>query len=97
MVNKSFPDESDIVSILKSTFQISYLKVIDNSHLHARHAEARQSKGKHFSVLIVATDFDNKRPLDRHRMVYQALKDDLGSVIHALAVKAYTPGEYKGR
>ena len=68
------------------------LDIIDESHLHAGHPGARGGGG-HFNVTIVSTAFEGENLLARHRMVYDALGDAMKSEIHALSIKAKTPGE----
>jgi len=67
--------------------------VIDDSARHAGHAGVRESGGGHFTVHIVAACFAGLSRLERHRLVYQALKDDFGPMIHALSIRACTPDE----
>ena len=64
----------------------------DDSHLHAGHVGARDGGG-HYSVRIVAEQFDGLAPLARHRKVYAALDEMLNGPIHALAITALTPEE----
>jgi len=45
----------------------------------------------HYEVRIVSTAFEGKTPLERHRMVYAILGQDVGGPIHALSIKASTP------
>jgi BolA family transcriptional regulator, general stress-responsive regulator len=68
------------------------LEVVDDSHLHAGHAGARDGKG-HFSVRIRAAQFSGLRPLERHQLVYKALADMMQTEIHALAIVAVAPNE----
>ncbi len=79
-----------IRTLLEAAFSPAELDVQDDSHLHAGHAGARDGKG-HYSVRIVSTAFQDKRPLDRHRMVFEALGDMMITDIHALKVMAQTP------
>lgn len=83
-----------IESILQSTFDVTRLNVEDESALHAGHAGAREGGESHFRVLVVSRDFEGKPMAARHRLVYQAVKEFMPNPIHALTVKAYTPGEY---
>jgi acid stress-induced BolA-like protein IbaG/YrbA len=48
----------------------------------------------HFEALVVATQFDGKRPLARHQMVYALLGEAVGREIHALSIQAFTPSEW---
>ena len=69
------------------------LEIFDDSHEHAGHAGARESGGGHFQVFIVSDSFEGKNKVARHRMIYQAVSDLMPAKIHALAIRAYTPGE----
>lgn len=68
------------------------LEVIDDSHLHAGHAGARDGKG-HYTVRIVSARFANLRPIARHQLVYQAVSGMMHTDIHALSIVALTPDE----
>ena len=70
------------------------LDVIDDSAAHAGHAGARDGGG-HFQVLIVAAAFVGKSGVARHRLVYDAVRDLMPARIHALAITARTPDEYR--
>lgn len=77
---------------LNDAFTPQRLDIVDESHKHAGHAGAR-SGGGHFNVMIVADAFAGQTPLQRHRMIYSALGEELKQAIHALSIKAYTPTE----
>ncbi|MGI9234784.1 MAG: BolA family protein [Woeseiaceae bacterium] len=81
-----------IEAALAEAFSPTKLLVKDQSHLHAGHEGAR-SGGGHFDVTIVSAAFDGKRPLQRHRMVFEALASMMESEIHALRITAKTPQE----
>ena len=49
--------------------------------------------GDHYAVEVVSPAFTGKTPIQRHRMVYDPLKDILGGALHALALKTRTPDE----
>jgi BolA family transcriptional regulator, general stress-responsive regulator len=68
------------------------IEIIDESHLHAGHAGARSGRG-HYALRIRAAAFAGKTPIQRHRMVYEALGDMLQTDIHALGIKALAPEE----
>lgn len=72
---------------LIEAFSPTTLEVIDESHKHAGHAGARDGRG-HFSVTIVSSHFADRTPLERHRMIFQALEELLRTEIHALSIKA---------
>ena len=68
------------------------LEVIDESHLHVGHAGARGGAG-HFRIAIVAEQFQGLRPLQRHRLVYDAVQSMMPDEIHALSIEASAPNE----
>lgn len=49
----------------------------------------------HFEALVVAREFDGKRLLARHKLVYQTLGELVGNEIHALSIRAHTPEEWQ--
>lgn len=80
-----------IESALRQSLAPLALEVVDDSHLHAGHAGARE--GRHFTVRITSERFTGLRPVARHRLVYDALALLLPAGIHALAIHARSPGE----
>jgi acid stress-induced BolA-like protein IbaG/YrbA len=50
----------------------------------------------HFEALVVSADFEGKRPLARHQMVYATLGTRMGREIHALSLRTLTPAEQRG-
>ena len=79
---------------LTDKLSAQHLNVDDESALHATHAEAKKSKGGHYNVTVVSQQFNGKNTLERHRLVYDILKDEFKEKIHALSVRAYTPEEW---
>lgn len=76
-----------IRELLTQQFAPAELEIIDESHLHAGHAGARDGRG-HFRLRIVADHFRAMPPLKRHRAIYAALDDMMKSDIHALSIEA---------
>jgi len=72
---------------LEQAFSPESLEISDDSHLHVGHPGAREGKG-HFSVRIVSKRFQGTSPLERHRLVYEALGDLMLTDIHALKITA---------
>jgi BolA protein len=81
-----------IRALLASAFSPLELDIVDESHLHAGHAGAKEGKG-HFRVRIVAERFRGRKPLECHRLVYDALGTMMATDIHALSVTALAPPE----
>ncbi|MEM0906887.1 MAG: BolA family protein [Pseudomonadota bacterium] len=82
-----------IVARLEEVLAPQALDVIDESHLHAGHVGARPEGETHFRVIVTASAFDGLSRLARHRLVNEALREELEGPVHALAVRALKPGE----
>ena len=86
------PSAGDVEAELRAAFTAApVLEVVDDSHLHAGHAGARE--GRHFSVRIVSERFAGLPRLARHRLVYDALPQWRPRGTHALALTTLTPAE----
>jgi BolA protein len=82
-----------IAKKLKAAFSPRRLEVVDESHKHAGHAGARPEGETHFQVRIVAEAFQGKSLLDRHRLVNEALAQELAGPVHALSITALSISE----
>jgi BolA protein len=80
-----------ITGKLTEAFRPDDLKVVDESHLHKGHAGYRPEGESHFRVKITAEAFRGKSRVEAHRMVYDAVKDEIAEGLHALAIEARTP------
>jgi len=69
------------------------LDVINESELHAGHRSSPGTGQSHFRVLVVSEAMPGKSRVERHRIVNEALAAELRGGVHALAIKAYAPGE----
>jgi BolA family transcriptional regulator, general stress-responsive regulator len=78
--------------LLSQRFRPTHLEVRDESAAHARHASAG-GKG-HFRVRIVSLSFSGLKPLQRHRLVNEALAPLFETELHAVAMETLTPEEY---
>ncbi|MBI3774967.1 MAG: BolA family transcriptional regulator [Gammaproteobacteria bacterium] len=87
------PRVAQIRTKLTEAFAPQRLDIVDESHKHAGHEGARGGGG-HFNVMIVAEAFAGQTLIQRHRMIYTALGEELKQAIHALSIKAYTPAEF---
>jgi BolA family transcriptional regulator, general stress-responsive regulator len=76
---------------LREKLAPTQLTVTDDSHLHAGHAGARPGGESHFSVEIVSERFSGLTRVARHRLVNEALAEELAGPVHALAIKAFAP------
>jgi BolA protein len=82
---------TEIRSALQRELAPITLEIFDDSAAHAGHAGARE--GGHFRVTLVATVFEGRAQLERHRLVYAAVAPLMSRGIHALNIIARTPKE----
>lgn len=78
---------------LKAALSPLELTITDDSASHAGHAGARAGGESHFTVEIVSEAFAGQNRIARHRLVNQALAEELTGPIHALVIRAKAPGE----
>lgn len=78
---------------LKEALNPEHLEVTDNSHQHAGHAGSRPEGESHFAVVVVSKAFEGQNRVQRQRMVYAALAEEMANEIHALELKTLTPDE----
>ena len=55
----------------------------------------RTDDDTHFEAVVVAPQFDGRRNLQRHQLVYATLGPRMGREIHALSIQAYSPSEWR--
>ncbi|HEY5657938.1 MAG TPA: BolA family protein [Myxococcota bacterium] len=80
---------------LRDALDAARVEVVDESALHAGHAGAA-SGGGHFRALIVSDRFAGKSLLERQRLVYAALAEEMSGQIHALSMTTLTRDEWEG-
>ena len=47
--------------------------------------------GDHYAAEVVSESFKGKSRVQQHQMVYEALKGNMGGVLHALALQTSAP------
>ena len=83
-----------MTSKLQEAFNPSVLNLIDESHLHAGHAGANPQGESHFQLLIVSDRFEGVSRVQRQRLVYDVLSEEMKGRVHALQLKTLTQMEY---
>lgn len=81
-----------IEQTLRRVLFATEVHVEDESALHAGHAGAA-SGGGHYRVMVVSALFEGKNPVQCHRLVYDALEEEMQQAIHALALTTLTPSQ----
>ena len=76
------------------------LEIVDDSASHAGHAHMVMGPGRagkggetHFKLSVVSDKFAGLGTVQRHRLVYQLLAEELRGPVHALNLDTKTPSE----
>jgi len=80
--------KDQITRKLTDAFQPERLEVVDESHLHKGHAGHRPGGESHFRVKIAGPAFAGKSRVAVHRMIYDAVADEIAAGVHAIAIEA---------
>lgn len=90
MTSSAPPELLDTIRAkLEAALEPESLEILDDS---ARHAGHREAAGRfHLKVVAVARRFEGLSAVQRHRLVYDALAQELSGPVHALNVDARTP------
>lgn len=78
---------------LRAALAAEHVEVMDQSARHRGHAGALE--GGHYDAIVVSPRFAGLGLVERHRLVYSALGDLRERRVHALALKTFTPEEWK--
>ena len=87
------PLERTIRAKLEAATGAEVLEVLNESGMHNVPPKAET----HFRVVVVSSRFEGATRLRRHRVVHSALADELAGPVHALAIDAWTPAEWRAR
>ena len=77
-------DPVEITSLIEAGFDGALVKVMSGDNTH-------------FEALVVAKEFEGKRSIARHQLVYKCLGALVGNEIHALSIRAMTPDEWQAQ
>ena len=77
-------DPDEISGLIEAGFDNATVKVFSEDNTH-------------FEALVIAREFEGKRSLARHQLVYQCLGTLVGNEIHALSIRALTPDEWQAQ
>ncbi len=75
---------SEITRLIRAAFTDATVEVLSDDNTH-------------FEALVVASEFEGKRALARHQLVYDSLGALVGNEIHALSITALTPAEWRAQ
>ncbi|MFT3728790.1 MAG: BolA family protein [Terricaulis sp.] len=80
-------------SALAAHFTPTSLSLVDESSLHAGHAGARPGGETHYRLRIVSDAFAGLSRVARQRLVYDLVREEFDTGLHALALELKTPAE----
>jgi stress-induced morphogen len=70
----------DIARMIKERFPDAEIRIEDLA-----------GDSNHYAATVISEAFRGKSRVQQHQMVYEALKGNMGGVLHALALKTATP------
>ena len=70
----------DIARMIKESFPDAEVRIEDLT-----------GDGNHYAATVISEAFRGKSRVQQHQMIYDALKGNMGGVLHALALKTATP------
>jgi stress-induced morphogen len=70
----------DIARLIKERFPDAEIRIEDLA-----------GDGDHYAATVTSEEFRGKTRVQQHQMVYDALKGNMGGVLHALALKTAAP------
>tara|TARA_E500000331_G_scaffold179101_1_gene172510 strand:+ start:1053 stop:1319 length:267 start_codon:yes stop_codon:yes gene_type:complete len=77
--------KENIIKKLSLALSPLFIEVEDQSHLHAGHNEAAKNGGTHFKISIKSSKFNNIKPIERHRIAMNILKEEFNNGLHAVS------------
>ena len=82
--------QTQIEAKLMAAFEPERLRIDNDSKRHAGPAT-----DSHYRIIVVAAAFDGVSRVQRQRLVYGCLSDELAGPVHAIQMKCMTPAEYE--
>jgi len=79
--------KKEIEEILQKQFQIDFLEVVNNSHLHAGHLGDNGTGNTHFKIEIKARELEGLSKINAHRAINKAVGKLFEKGLHALEIK----------
>jgi BolA protein len=79
--------------LLMAQFAPQKLVIEDQSVQHEGHAGARPGGQTHYRLTLVCTAFEGLSRVARQRLVYQTLREEFETGLHALSLDLKTPSE----
>jgi BolA protein len=91
--NRTLSRAARIEKLLQQQFSPVDFQLIDESGLHAGHAGARPGGETHYRLRMISDAFEGQSRVARQRLVYDTLREEFDTGLHALSLDLKTPGE----
>jgi len=88
------PVATEMLRRLNSALSPTRIELVDESEQHRGHGGYNPEGESHFALRIESPVFVGKNRIDRQRLIYAALGDLMRERVHALTIRATTPGEW---
>jgi len=69
-------EQVEIEKLIRASLPDAQIEIIDLA-----------GDNNHFSAHVISSAFEGKTRIQQHKMVYDALGDKMGGILHALALK----------
>ena len=92
-ITSTGPVATEMLARLNSALSPTLIELSDDSEQHRGHGGYNPAGESHFSLRIESAAFAGKNRVQRQRIVYAALGDLMRERVHALSIRATTPGE----
>ena len=92
-ITSTGPVATEMLARLNTALSPTLIELSDDSEQHRGHGGYNPAGESHFSLRIESAAFAGKNRVQRQRIVYAALGDLMRERVHALSIRATTPGE----
>lgn len=82
-----------IENVLRARFSPLDFTLSDDSARHEGHAGARPGGETHYRLRLVSAVFDGLSRVARQRLVYETLREEFDTGLHALSLELKSPAE----
>jgi len=72
---------------IKKNLICDFIEVNNKSHLHKSHKQSPKNNNSHFEIIISSIVLKKLSVIDAHKKIYDILKEEMKSTIHALEIK----------
>ncbi|MGI9206065.1 MAG: BolA family protein [Woeseiaceae bacterium] len=71
------------------------IKTLIENGLPGAQVDVISDDNTHYAAVVISSEFESKRAIARHQLVYKCLGNLMGNEIHAMSIRAHTPEEWR--